>query len=547
MRITLLMAIQCFASVSTAQIAALEFPDSGAPLGIGWNSTRAQTADAYCVEFERMQEPAQIVITEAKRFRLTDTLLRNLGSSLEFGARATAGVSASSRTEFATTQNRSLEDQSFSVMLRVKNAVETASPTLSTPLRLKQEYVDLLKQPDGATKFVHLCGDSFVFRRYGGAELISLITVSNLSEEERQSVRFSAGGSGVVLSLSGSLNTEENRARVRNQTTFSYWLFGGSGSTAPVDESFLNAAIAEVPKLARDSPKLWQIEVRRYDDLSNWPRDVSLGSQKRSLGLAHLMYERVSQIDAVALRARANPAEYISASIFPADLDRIVAQSREILNELKTGIEQCLKSEDDCTSLPKSDRLDYYWAYSRLPLRRGANEHDRKIIEQERMLASLVESRQRVFEELERIFFRRPTCELLLTPPPPHKGRGVRVTPPIQIHPKVVEAIQLCREEILQQRRLSELKSAEVRHIREAVILRWISSISDESCSLDRTHSLCLTGAQLASKSAEIRSRRYGICLEGGTAEPCVSADPLFGLLTGGFRPWRTLGSGARW
>lgn len=516
MKACILALLMLFASPLQAQWRTVDYPIEGASVGAGWKSLHAAQADAFCVDFKEKREPAQQHRTRTGDFRLSEKLTRSSSLVGEVSFMVAGAVGMGVKGTFVGSYTYSIEDKSFYVIARVENQPEVAEAELDTPLGLKQKYVEMLKAGAGLSQFYKECGDSFVLRRVGGAELIALTTIKDLTEEEKSDVSLTYNAPVVAFKLEGTLNNKDTRERIEKWTTFSYGLIGGSGAKGATDLATLNELASKLSEHARDAPRYWRLDLRRYETLPNWPLGLSLPIHETRMRSAADMYARVQQIEAVARSAMVSPDEYISDSIFRLDLERIIEDTRERMQSLQTLMIACTKDAPKCNELPETDTFNYYWYYTRLPLRRGANAYDvrKKILESRH--AEAKKKLDDALSEHDRLFRGPPiprSCETLLNPPPvPPRVASIPGGP----HPALRAVLDACvaLEHASRQLYAGSFKDEEDA-IKATVTQRWLRSLHSEACDLELGHPMCLSPARLREWEEAIAARKYGWCKAG--------------------------------
>lgn len=533
-RTTSAVALLVFAVSATAQWRTVPYPETGAALGVGWRTMMGAQADAYCVDFVPRKDEAQKGGTIVGEFRLVDKLNETLKESYTFKVKAAGLASASSTPELSGSYDYNVEDQSFAAVTNVFNAPEVADATPEAPLALKTKYLKMLVDGN-AQQFVKECGDSFVLRLTGGARLIALASSRSLTEEARSGVKLSYDASGAIgFSVKGTRDDNRTQSRLETTTHFAYRFVGGSGATGATDVASLKVLIASLNKLAADAPAYWQMDVRRYETLSNWPSGMDLSTVDTRVYLAAAMYGRLRQLEQAAAAALANPGDYIGDSIFQDDLEAVVTDTRAVMKELAVRIPACSQDAARCNALPQTDRFDYYWYYTRLPLHGGANEYDERKTELTKALdkanVELARALDAQGQKMEPQF--RPlTC----------RSFGVALAAPravlaqyaqFEVSKEYREAVAACVEQAKAARAAAVLSLAdEERAIKETVAQRWLRSLSFEACQMG-DHPMCLTTAQLREWEELIQTRRYGWCGTKDNLSRCTSAAnsaPLFG------------------
>lgn len=219
-------------TLAIAQSVKTDYPSTGALLGIGWQSGIGEPADATCVMFAAdsfTADNAQNVKVDVRAVRTTEHFYSLTETSTSVILKKTLGNGGTFKTKFIDSVTVDSDKQTYLVSARIDNATEFTAPPQDGELRLSDNYLKLLKT-QGLAKFQKVCGDSFVFRRYGGAELIGLSEVTTFTRDEQDKASVNWSGSVLSVKLDGDINTEENRKRFSEELKFGYFLGGGNSA-----------------------------------------------------------------------------------------------------------------------------------------------------------------------------------------------------------------------------------------------------------------------------------------------------------------------------
>lgn len=479
-----------------AQSKTVDYPLVGVQLALGWNSLRAEPADDICIDFGKAFETAQIVSVGVSEFKSKETLHRKTNVSVEFSAKAIAGIGVSLKSRFLSEYDSSVDEQSYAVQATVENEAETAGPSAIGPLALKAIYVTLLKSPDGLAKFQKVCGDSFVYRRTGGAELTALATLYSTTRESKDHLGFSLDASGINLTAKGAMDAEDDSTSAYSAARFDYLLVGGSGATGAFDKVSINQLLASLPTLAKTAPKYLTIELRRYDSLSNWPSIGGPDAKDRNLEVAVRQHLRLSEVEKVVVDATVNSQKYIPDSLLQFQLKALDADLRPKISNLKSLIASCLSDAAACENLPTVDDIDYYAIYSLLPLRWGSTLYDKKFTKAVDAARTALDSANNSLNRIRAKYNASITCEFLVNPPPPPPGGGAVVPGPGEPS-DIADTRNQCKAFYAADQRVKEILPGAEAALRESLFQIWIADISKENCDLDFESHLCLSVAQL--------------------------------------------------
>jgi RNase H-fold protein (predicted Holliday junction resolvase) len=525
----------------------IDYPESGAALGVGWNSALVRQADAYCVDFQPTPALAQTSDTAVTDFRLTESLGRASGVSVGMSAITAAKIGGSGAAKFVHEFTSDLQTQSYALVMHVWNRPEVAGPAKNAPLALKDVYVKRFdaEGPAYLPQFLKECGDAFVERRYGGASLIGVLSFRELAEESKSDVTVDFSVNGVVIGFKSSMTDMEKRKRIEQATQFKATLNGGSGATGAFDKATFNALAATVPQLAASAPAYIRMDVRPYESLTNWPKSIKQSVTYTRLSLATSMYTRMNQLFTAANLALANRGSYIALSYFESDLQQIAEEATAVMARLEPQIKACVEDVSTCEALSKVDDLDYYWAYSRMPLKRGSNLFDQGLLDLETQKAAAQKTADTAIEALANAFRRpRETCDSIdvelakmMRPPP----SNVAVTPGMGQPPRIfMDAKAACDGVKALQATIEAKGGGEAAAVAETAAQVWVRGLSSEYCRLNPTDTkMCLSPSRVDQLVAEIRDRGYGRFCGYGTnnLQPCTRAAPKRG-------PYPVVGTG---
>lgn len=490
-------AILLFSTWATAQSVRTDYPASGALLGIGWRSAIGEQADATCVEFSPTKttaDNAQSIRVDVHSVQSTEHFYSLTDTSSSVLLKKAVGSGVTFRTRWIDSVTVDSDKQTYVVTARVDNPTEFTSPPDGGELKVKDKYLDVL-MTKGLNAFVKICGDSFVFRRYGGAELIGTAETIAFTREDKSKATVNWSGSALAVKLEGELNTEENLKKFTEELKFSYFLGGGSGAQGAVDKEGLKSLVTSLSSLAVSAPQYWLMDLRSYADLSNWPDNQGYPSTSDALHVLSARYASLREVLRIATTAIARQDDYIVESYQQENLKIVKEDVRALLVKIEELAKSCLgASKSSCSMAPEDQvRFDDVQFRIYLPIRKRAIAADKRYEEINTKLAALAKDNDSIYKANPWLF----TCEQLLNPPPPPTG-GISIPPPnTPPAPEIVRYADNCRTQQAALKDINSLVASRPMEIRQGIFAIRVRDVVDVRCSLDLTSPLCISEADM--------------------------------------------------
>ena len=314
----------------------IDYPKSGVELGQGWNSFAVSKTTATCIIFQKAhaqagQEKTMSMRAVTSRYQLD----KELGISASASYKGATG-SISGKASYASSVNIETTGTSVAALARVDDgniyvgipnaeAVETITEMLAngatpdeintrigeTAATVNQRTANILpdlissdivrrhngydlKKINAATGtgagairlapefeklaaedpqlFRKTCGDSFVATISQGGDLAMVFTFETRSLNKQQEIAASLKGSGWGVTASGDMKSKIQSAAENTTTTMTYHQTGGSGDPIPTNLDELYDKIRTFPEAVQNAPYSYQLQLARYEDLVNWPK-----------------------------------------------------------------------------------------------------------------------------------------------------------------------------------------------------------------------------------------------------------------------------------
>ena len=474
----------------------LTYPADGITLGQGWHLFPGKGADAYCIEFAPPASTgaAQTVYTDVLEVRSHETSRKHITSGNELSAKAL--VDLTSKLDISATITRALEYKSYSILARVENSPETILPPAGEPIQLKDKYVAVLKSgAEGVRRFVAECGQGFVLRRTGGADLSALTTLRTMTLEEQSKSDVKLGLSGKIGDFSiGIVNPELSESQlnaIKSTMVFTYTLRGGNSSVGASSSETLSQLIATLPKLAEDAPKYWHMDVRSYTSLPNFPKEAEVDQSFRSQDVALGRYIRYREIADYTAYALSNPGEFEPLSFNVDQLRRINTQATDYVVRLSAAFRSCIQDSTLCSQLPTQDDAYDYSDRVYFPIRIGFTALSKAH-------ASARQERTRILNRIAEIWAiaKKPNNHCTFDP----KGYAP--------DPLLTEIQDLCKNKLPAiDQTLAQQTPLLPADIRRAIRSAHIRSIRDDRCRVDPTAVNCIPQQQLDEFEKQVEAR----------------------------------------
>lgn len=295
-------------------LAIVEYPTTGAELGQGFNLQSGLSTTAACIEGIQTRGTAAPLAAGQKTPQIVQVSIRNnkdastYFNELNVSASTQAtffGVGVNGKVGYVTKHTFNQETETLSIYERAEQhryllpqgvvPAEQATPgrTIDTNamrgLQLKKDMVKLARRkPD---QFRTTCGDGYVAVIIEGAELIATLSLTNYQASSSRrfdsTATISAFGGNVSSTVQDVLNTTGSGNRFSLD-----FLRLGPNDLVPIDKAGLLRAIQELSDKATSAPYPFQVVVRRYRDLPNWPADAPPFVPETSLDRVMAMYWR---------------------------------------------------------------------------------------------------------------------------------------------------------------------------------------------------------------------------------------------------------------
>lgn len=287
MRVLTIGLVVCL-SVGAAQAQGIwvEYPEDGdgAQLGMGWDMRAGAKISRVCVEGGRpIVDRYQTKYATIGRVWSKEQLYRGLDISVAAQVKHLAGGSAEGKVSYASSRDVRSETTTVAVHARVSNGPHYIGLPMPSDaqsagagqrreadlarisaarLRLEPEADKLWKRNRPA--FLKACGSHYVAAFREGAELIGFMTASSLDERERRTLSASLSGSAFGVTASSDVTSTVNALKQIKSFKFEVRDSGGWGGTLANDGDRLIRAVRDLPKVAADAPKRFQLLAMPY-------------------------------------------------------------------------------------------------------------------------------------------------------------------------------------------------------------------------------------------------------------------------------------------
>lgn len=465
--------IFCSSYAQTHPDKTVPYPDIGVHMGQGWRVESRTVSDAFCIEFappEASTALAQKIFHVQSEVRTQEMLRRTASSGDDIGVKAF--VNLSSKNKFAYEYQLDTDLKSFAVRAVVQNTPETIRPPTSGVLRLKAEYLTMLKGgAAGLAQFRAECGEAFVYRRSGGAELVAITTLRSATLEESSKADFNltvgANLSGFDIGFNSATLTEVRRKELKSSLEVTYMLRGGNSSTGAVDTESLKTLATTLPTLAANAPRYWTMDIRRYESLPNFPK-ININVPDGPNEVAFDQYLRLLDLLRTIRHAESFPQLYVPRSYVAASLSQLSNTLTLRVTALKGQIEGCAADSSKCSALPAVDEPFDYSMRMHLPVRKGLTESDRR-------LRTLLGARTEDWAVINSIWNKRCNFD----------PGGYAPSPSLTVTVARCKHLEAIEPEI------SALIAAQKTDVQKAVMAR-IRAVRDDRCRFDPIGPLCL-------------------------------------------------------
>jgi hypothetical protein len=249
----------------------VEYPADGVSLGQGWHEDQGEKAQSVCIQFETLQDRGQEQTMSMEVVTDRSEMMESMNVSAEMQVKAIA-YQVSGKAQFAKEVEASSENLNFVADARVNNGVVFVGPIAGEKgmaVALTPQYADLARKD--LNEFKRQCGEAFVAAIYSGVELSAVLSFSETDSSEREEIEAAMKGSGWGFEAEGSTSKTMEEYSKKSALKIDFYQSGGEGNPIPTDQQGFTEAIARLPELAAEAGKNYQILVRGYEPLPNFP------------------------------------------------------------------------------------------------------------------------------------------------------------------------------------------------------------------------------------------------------------------------------------
>jgi len=300
---------------------ARNYPDSGLQIGQGWNSFLNRTSANVCIEGTVAPMKGTQINASMKSVENTASYLKAISGSAggSYGAFSGSG-------SYSKQHSFSQYDVNVVMSAVVDTGGEFVSPGPEKNIRLSDRALELLRVKNGQDRFLQACGDSYVTAYRVGGRMDALLTISNQTVEDKETIEAQAKGGFGSFSANASFRQSVVAASDAKNLEVSYEQVGGiiSGIPATLDEMLTKFTQYKVDK--NFNPKPYVFYTLNYRSLPNWPAGLE---------------NRVSPVDQEYF-----VLSYQNFSDFAVDYDRAIQAPDKYVNFLAGGAEEIKKLRD---------------------------------------------------------------------------------------------------------------------------------------------------------------------------------------------------------
>lgn len=279
----------------------VDAPEDGVELGLGWDSATGTLVPSRCIRFAPIQEGGQVLSLDLDEVTDSSELAENLDVSAEATVDGMLG-SATAKAEFVKNGNVKASSTTFSLRATAQNGTLFAGPLMppenrryaftsvekqlipiwmqdgsdddkDLSVRLEEWALDILKKKEGEKLFRKYCGDNYISAITSGAELLAVITFETKEETTKESLSASIEGSYSIASGAASLDLDHSEEAKSSHLKVSYLQVGGARGAIPTTNEGLKRKLSVLANEAADAPVFYEIGIKDYEDLPNWPTD----------------------------------------------------------------------------------------------------------------------------------------------------------------------------------------------------------------------------------------------------------------------------------
>ncbi|SEO30882.1 hypothetical protein SAMN04489859_106512 [Paracoccus alcaliphilus] len=185
---------------------------------------------------------------------------------------------------------------------------EFIGPGAQKSVRLSDDALKLLTGPEGPSRFVQACGDSFVTSYRRGGRMNALLTISNLAKSDKERIEAEAKGGFGGFSANASFRKSVETASASNNLEISFEQVGGAFTSIPATLDEFTTKFTTYTVDENFNPRPYVFHTQNYRSLANWPASLE---------------NRVSPVDQEYL-----VLSYYNFSDMAADYDRVIREPR---------------------------------------------------------------------------------------------------------------------------------------------------------------------------------------------------------------------------
>lgn len=463
-----------------------DYPRDGVNLGNGWNSLTGEKMSAVCVTFETEENTGQEKWEELHSVTDQYSLMNELEVSAEAEVKA-LGATASAKVKYATSTKINNEYSNFAVRAQVQNGARFLIPEKdSGVIGLTPRALALAKSDP--IRFEQVCGDTYVSSLHGGAELDAVITFTTRSQEDHQSLETSFSGSGWGVEASASTTSKAEALRKSGQMKITYFQSGGSGEALATDQDGLNKLINGLPLSAANNPKFYQMGLKRYDALPDWPGNSSGWNNVAYADIAS-QYFKLNTLYVQSLDVLGNQNTYIfGEGITVPQFKQVSDQMQDLTKNIKLAAMKCLKSDGEDCKLPDQYRVSDYTFRAKMPVAHNSFQADVDLSISKAALAAAQVEMSKVNAEIATVPLCKASIDFPIPPCPDLKLKWINAT--VAVTNATVK--------------LTQLQTAFPAALKTAIARTWLESVNSSRCTRNILDEGCISLADLDTYIARI-------------------------------------------
>lgn len=341
---------------------AREYPPSGVQIGQGWNSFLNRPSANICIEGE-------IAIMPGKQISSRVSVAEDHASYLEAVSGSAGGSYGpfSGSASYSRTHNFSEYDANVVMTATVDTGGEFVSPGDAKAVRLSDVALELLNSPQGLARFVRACGDSYVTSYRNGGRMNSLLTIKNVTQDEKETIAAQAKGGFGAFSASGSFSQTIASASGSNRLEVTYEQVGGviAGLPTTVEEHL--AKFSQFSVGNEFNPRPYVFHTVNYRSLANWPPELDNRVSPVDQEYLVLSYYNFSDLATDYDRVIREPERFLGFLIGGSDYHRQLRdEALHFARKLDTALGNCVQKQDCSVETIKSWDEEFAAAMRRL-------------------------------------------------------------------------------------------------------------------------------------------------------------------------------------